>query len=71
MMRLYESLPDSPTFGITWNGHREERQTIAWASFRAFWAAIDSVLVKNPIRADLVRVLVLTGLRLLDARTIE
>jgi integrase len=70
MMRLHESLPDSPTFGITWNGHREERQPIAWGSFPAFWATIEAE-VKNPVRADLVRVLILTGLRSLDARTIE
>jgi len=70
MMRLHESLPDSPTFGITWNGHREERQPIARSAFPAFWAATESG-VKSPIRADLVRVLVLTGLRSFDARTIE
>jgi len=70
MMRLHESLPDSPTFGITWNRPAEERQPIAWGVFPEFWAAIESG-VKNPIRADLVRVLALTGLRSLDARTIE
>ena len=70
MMCLHESLPDSPTFGITWNRPAEERRPIAWSSFPEFWATIET-RVKNPIRADLVPVLVLTGLRSLDARTIE
>jgi integrase len=34
-----------------------------------FWRAIGEI--RNPVRADLVRVLILTGLRSLDARTIE
>ena len=69
-MRLHESLPDSPTFGITWNQPAEERRPIAWGVFPEHWATIETG-VKNPIRAALVRVLVLTGLRSLDARTIE
>lgn len=70
MMLLHEDLPDSPTRGVIWNTPEEERQPIAWGCFPAFWGAIESG-VKNPIRADLVRVLILTGLRSLDARTIE
>jgi hypothetical protein len=70
MMRLHESLPESPTFGIIWNGQTEERKPIAWGVFPTFWATIESG-VKNPVRADLVRVLILTGLRSLDCRTIE
>jgi integrase len=70
MMRLHEALPESPTFGIMWNGQSEERKPIAWGVFPAFWATIERE-VKNPVRADLVRVLVLTGLRSYDCRTME
>jgi integrase len=69
MMRLHETLPDSPTRSIIWNGQTEERKPIAWGVFPEFWATIERE-VKNPVRADLVRVLILTGLRSLDARTI-
>jgi len=70
MMLLHEDLPDSPTRGVIWNKPDEERKPIAWGVFPAFWATIEAE-VKNPVRADLVRVLILTGLRSLDARTIE
>jgi len=70
MMRLHEDLPDSPTFGIIWNGDSDERKPIAWDVFPEFWATI-ATAIKNPVRADLVRVLILTGLRSLDCRTIE
>ncbi len=69
MMRLHETLPDSPTRGIIWNGHSEERKPIAWSVFPEFWATIERE-VKNPVRADLVRMLCLTGLRSLDCRSI-
>jgi integrase len=68
-MRLHETLPDSPTRSIIWNGHSEERKPIAWSVFPEFWATIERE-VKNPVRADLVRVLILTGLRSLDGRSI-
>src|SRR5690606_22117774 len=42
---------------------------IAWDVFPDFWRAIDGI--KNPIRADLVRVLILGGQRSLDARSIR
>lgn len=69
MMRLHEELPDSPTRSIIWNGQTEERKPIAWTVFPEFWATIERE-VKNPVRADLVRVLMLTGLRSLDCRSI-
>jgi integrase len=69
MMLLHETLPDSPTRGIIWNGHSEERKPIKWSDFPEFWATIERE-VKNPVRADLVRVLMLTGLRSLDCRSI-
>jgi len=69
MMRLHETLPDSPTRGVIWNGDQQERKPLAWESLPAFWAAVESG-VKNPVRAALVRTLVLTGLRSLDARVI-
>ena len=68
-MRLHETLPDSPTRGIIWNGDQQERKPLSWDVFPAFWAAIESG-VKNRVRAALVRTLVLTGLRSLDARVI-
>lgn len=69
MMLLHETLPDSPTVGIMWNGQQEERKPLAWEVMPEFWRTIGEI--RNPVRADLVRVLVLTGLRSLDARTIE
>lgn len=69
MTRLHETLPASPTAGIIWNGDSEERKPIAWDVFPEFWATIERE-VKNPVRADLVRTLCLTGLRSLDGRSI-
>ena len=68
-LRLHETLPDSPTRGVIWNGDQRERKPLSWDSLPAFWAAVESG-VKNPVRAALVRTLVLTGLRSLDAPVI-
>ncbi len=67
--RLYETLPVCPTAGVTWNPEERVGAPIAWEVMPEFWRAIGEI--RNPVRADLVRVLVLTGLRSLDARTIE
>jgi integrase len=69
MTRLHETLPASPTAGIIWNGDSEERKPIAWSVFPEFWATIERE-VKNPVRAALVRTLILTGLRSEDCRSI-
>jgi len=69
MARLHEALPACPTAGIQWNPEERVGKPIQWSVLPEFWRAIDQV--KNPVRADLVRVLVLTGLRSLDARTIR
>ncbi len=54
---------------MTWNPEERKGAPIQWDVFPDFWRSIDEI--KNPIRADLVRVLVLTGLRSLDLRTIR
>lgn len=67
--RRYEELPSCPTSSVEWNPEERKRSPIAWAVMPEFWRAIGDL--KNPVRADLVRVLALTGLRSLDARTIR
>jgi len=66
---VYETLPTCPTVAVTWNPEERKGAPIQWGVFPDFWRAIDEI--RNPIRADLVRVLILTGLRSLDARTIR
>jgi integrase len=67
--RRYEGLPTCPTASVEWNPEERKRSPIAWAVMPDFWRAIGEL--KNPVRADLVRVLALTGLRSQDCRSIR
>jgi len=67
--RLYEQLPPHPVEGITFNKQRRRREPIAWADLPAWWAKVEGL--ENPVRRDLQRTLLFTGLRSTDARTIR
>mgnify|MGYP000154712825 CR=1 FL=1 len=67
--RIYDDLPSNPVVAVEFNPEERKRAPIKYAVMPAFWAAVNEL--KNPVRRDLVKVLALTGLRSLDARSIR
>ncbi len=68
--RVYEHLPDSPpTKAIRRNPNRRRRAPIAWTDLPAWWARVHEL--RNPIRRDLQLLMLFTGLRSHDAKTIR
>jgi integrase len=67
--RIYDNLPSNPVVSVEFNPEERKRAPLKYETLPAFWAAIGDL--KNPVRADLVRVLMLTGLRSLDCRSIR
>lgn len=68
--RRMEDLPDTnPVIAVTFNRVRRRRQPIQWQELPAWHAKVQNLA--NPIRRDLQRLLLFTGLRSLDARTIR
>jgi len=71
----YEEMPEHPVGRargnrkFPWNKTRRRREPVAWGDLPAYWAAVEAL--ENPVRRDLRHVLLLTGLRSLDARTIR
>ncbi len=65
-IRRLEELPPCPTVGVTFNKTSRRRQPIHWADMPAWCDAVEAV--PNPIRRDLQRFLLFTGLRSTDAR---
>lgn len=68
--RVYEHLPEvPPTKAIRWNRGRRRRAPIAWDDLPAWWDKVQAI--HNPIRRDLQLLLLFTGLRSTDAKTIR
>jgi integrase len=67
--RIYDNLPSNPVVAVEFNPEERKRAPLKYETLPAFWSAIGEF--KNPVRADLVRVLMLTGLRSLDCRSIR
>jgi len=67
--RIYDNLPSNPVVSVEFNPEDRKRSPLKYESLPAFWRAIGEI--KNPVRADIVRVLMLTGLRSLDCRSIR
>ncbi len=61
--------PTNPTIAVTFNRVHRRRDPIPWEDLPA-WAARVAAL-RNPVRRDLQRFLLFTGLRSLDARTVR
>ncbi len=61
--------PTNPTIAVTFNRTHRRRAPIPWEQLPD-WAARVARL-RNPVRGDLQRFLLLTGLRSLDARTVR
>ena len=66
--RLFEQLPPHPVL-VVFNKQHRKRSPIPWAELPAWWASINAL--DNPVRRDLNVLLLLTGLRSEDARTIR
>jgi hypothetical protein len=67
--RVYESLPTAPTIAVKFHKMKRRRAPIAWANLPSWWATVESL--KNPVRRDLQRLLLFTGLRSTDGKTIR
>lgn len=67
--RVYESLPTVPTIAVKFHKMKRRRSPIAWAELPSWWATVESL--KNPVRRDVQRLLLLTGLRSTDGKTIR
>ena len=67
--RRMEGLPPNPVIGVTFNKVKRRREPISWADLPAWKARVDGI--QNPIRRDLQLFLLFTGLRSLDARTVQ
>jgi len=66
--RLFEQLPPHPVL-VVYNKQSRKQSPIAWPELPAWWAGVDAL--DNPIRRDLNLVVLFTGLRSEDARTIR
>jgi integrase len=61
--------PQNPVIAVTFNRLRRRRQPIPWAELPAWSGRV--ARLPNPVRRDLQRFLLLTGLRSLDARSVR
>lgn len=68
--RRFEELPPvNPVVAVTFHRVTRRRQPIPWDELPAWRARVDAL--SNPVRRDLQRFLLLTGLRSLDARSVR
>jgi len=67
--RMEQLSPTNPVIAVTFNRVRRRRQPIPWQDLPAWHARVQALA--NPVRRDLQRLLLFTGLRSLDARTIR
>jgi integrase len=68
--RVYDHLPElPPTRAIRWNHGPRRRSPLAWDDLPAWWDKVQAM--HNPIRRDLQLLLLFTGLRSTDAKTIR
>ena len=69
-VRRFEHLPaTNPVVAVTFNRVRRRRQPIPWGELPAWRRRVGGL--PNPVRRDLQLLLIFTGLRCLDARTIR
>jgi integrase len=67
--RRMDDMPPNPTIGVTFNKVRRRREPIQWAELPTWFARVEAI--NNPIRRDLQLLLLFTGLRSTDAKTIR
>ena len=68
--RRFEELPETPpTVGVTFNKVRRRREPVPWGQLPGWWARVEGIA--NPIRRDLQRFILFTGLRATDATTVR
>lgn len=67
--RANEELPKCPVVAVTMNKERRRREPIEWNALPAWWATVESI--QNPIRRDLQKFILHTGLRSTDATTVR
>lgn len=68
--RVHESLPQvPPTRAVRFNKERPRRDRIAWEDLPEWWKKVHSI--ENPVRRDLQLIMLITGLRSTDAKTIR
>ena len=67
--RRMDDMPPNPTLGVTFNRVRRRREPIQWVDLPDWFARVQ--LIGNPIRRDLQLLLLFTGLRSTDAKTIR
>jgi integrase len=67
MLKEHE-LPANPTVAVLWNKERRRQEPIPWAALPAWYATVQSI---DPVRRDYNMVLLLTGLRRMDAATMR
>lgn len=67
-------LPACPTIAITWNKEDRRQEPIPWDKLPAWRAAVDALADeprRSPVRRDYNLIVLLTGLRRMDAATIR
>ncbi len=67
--RFEELSPTNPVVAVTFNRVRRRREPVAWEELAAWRRRVDGL--SNPVRRDLQLVLLFTGLRSLDARSMR
>ena len=67
--RRHPELPENPVAGVTFNRVRRRREPVPWAELPAWREKVNAIT--NPVRRDLQLLLLLTGLRSTDARTVR
>ena len=66
---VHELLPAPPTVAVKFHKMKRRRSPIAWAELPSWWATVESL--RNGVRRDLQRLLLFTGLRSNDGKTIR
>lgn len=66
---VHEWLPAPPTVAVKFHKMKRRRSPIAWAELPSWWATVESL--KSGVRRDLQRLLLFTGLRSNDGKTIR
>lgn len=67
--RRTEGLPPNPTIAVTYNKENRRQEPLAWDALPAWDASVQGIA--NPIRRDLQRFILFTGLRSTDAKTVR
>jgi len=67
--RRTEGLPPNPTIAVTYNKESRRQEPIPWDSLPSWAASVDTIT--NPVRRDLQRFILFTGLRSTDAKTVR